>query len=115
MADKLDPEVERFINRRIRSPLDMDILIYFHRSSVMVESTREIARCLGRDVKEVTEALRRFESRGIVRNMAAGGVPLYAYSAGNNLRAVIERFIKLVTSPQGRAMVDAKLIANGKV
>lgn len=115
MADKLDPEVERFIDHRIRSSLDMDILIYFHRSSVMAESAREVARCLGRDVREATKALRRFESRGIVRNMATGGTPLYAYSAGNNLHAVIERFVKLVTSPQGRAMIDTKLIVNGKV
>ncbi len=115
MFNKLDLEIERFIDRRIHSPLDMDIIVYFHRNPVMVESAREIANRLGTDIKEVSKALHRFEARGIVRNMATRGTPLYAYSASNNLHSTIERFVKLVVSRQGRAIVDSKLIANGKV
>ncbi len=63
----------------------------------------------------MVRVLRRFESRGIVRSMATGGVPLYVYSASDNLHAVIERFVELVSSRQGREVVDNKLIANGKL
>ncbi len=116
MVDKLDPEVERFIEHRIHSPLDMDILVYFHKNPITVESAKGIARRLGKDnTKEVAKALRRFESRGIVRNMSAGGTPLYAYFAGDNLLPVIDRFVKLITSREGRAVVDSKLIASGKI
>ncbi len=115
MVDKLDPEIKRFIEHRIHSPLDMDILVYFHKNPITVESAKGIARCLGKDIKKVAKALRRFESRGIVRNMSAGGVPLYAYFAGDNLLPVIDRFVKLITSREGRAIVDSKLITDGKV
>lgn len=115
MFDKLDTEIERFINRRIHSPLDMDILIYFHRSPIMVEGPRRIAKRLGKDVKKVTKSLHRFESYGIFQNMATGGDPLYVYSASDKLHAVIERFVKLTSSHSGREMVDNKLITDGKI
>lgn len=115
MVDKLGPEIERFIEHRIHSPLDMDILVYFHKNPITVESAKEIARRLGKDAREVGKALRLFEARGIVRNMATAGAPLYAYSAGDNLLPIIDRFVKLITSREGRAIVDSKLIADGKV
>ncbi len=115
MIDKLSPEIEKFIDHRIHSPLDIDLIVYFHENPITVEGTREVAKRLRKDAKAVAKSLRRFECRGIIRNMATAGAPLYTYSVGDNLRSVIDQFVKLVISPQGRAIVDSKLIADGKL
>ncbi len=44
MVDKLDAEIERFINHRIHSSLDIDIIVYFCRGLIAVESPREITK-----------------------------------------------------------------------
>lgn len=115
MIGKLDPDIERFIDHRIHSPLDIDIIVYFHENPIAVESAKGVAKRLGKNVKEVAEALHRFESRGVVRNMATKGASLYTYSAGDNLSSVINRFVRLVTCRQGREIVDNKLIVDGKL
>ncbi|MCK4325624.1 hypothetical protein KAU86_04035 [bacterium] len=115
MPEDPDEEVERFIDQRIRSLLEMDLIVYFHNNPVVAESARQVASRLGKDVKEVTRALREFEVRGLVRNMATAGAPIYVYAAGDNLRPIINRFVLLVSSRKGRSLVYSKLVSRGRL
>ncbi len=115
MPEKLDEEVDSFIEHRIHSLLDMDIIVYFHNKAVGPETAKQVASRLGKDVKEVARTLREFEARGLVRNMATGGAPIYVYAAGDNLRPIIDRFVRLVSSREGRSLVYGELASKGKL
>ena len=115
MPENLDEEVKRFIDQRIRSLLEMDLIVYFHNNPVVAESAKQVASRLGKDVKEVARALHEFEARALVRNMATGGAPIYVYAAGDNLRPIINRFVRLVSSREGRSLVYSELASKGRL
>ncbi len=115
MPEKLDEEVDHFIEHRVHSLLDMDLIVYFHNKAVGPESAKQVASRLGKDVKEVARALHEFEAMALVRNMATAGAPIYIYAAGDNLRPVIDRFVRLVTSREGRSIVYSKLASKGRL
>ncbi len=115
MAENLDEEVKKFIDHRVHSLLEMDLIVYFHNNPVASESAKQVASRLGKDVKEVARTLREFEARGVVRNMATGGAPIYVYAAGDNLRPIINRFVRLVSSREGRSLVYGKLASKGRL
>ena len=115
MPDNLDEDVKKFIDRRIHSLHDMDIIVYFHDKAVGPESAKQVASRLGKNVKEVTRTLREFEVRGLIRNMATGGAPIYVYAAGDNLRPIINRFVRLVSSREGRSLVYGELASKGRL
>ncbi len=115
MPENLDEEVKKFIDQRIHSLLEIDLVIYFHNNPVAAESAKQVASRLGKDVKEVIRTLRQFEARGLIRNMATGGAPIYVYAAGDNLRPVINQFVRLVSSREGRSLVYGELASKGRL
>ncbi|MCD5391137.1 hypothetical protein LR007_04670 [candidate division NPL-UPA2 bacterium] len=115
MPENLNEEVKKFIGQRIRSLLEMDLIVYFHNNPVASESAKQVASRLGKDVKEVTRTLREFEARGVVRNMATAGASIYVYAAGDNLCPIINRFVRLVSSREGRSLVYSELASKGRL
>ena len=115
MPEKLDEEVNHFVEHRIHSLLDVDVIVYFHNNPVAAEGARQVASRLGKEVKEVAKALREFEVRGLVRNMATSGASIYIYAAGDNLRPIIDRFVQLISSREGRSLIYSKLASKGRL
>ncbi len=115
MSENLDEEVKKFVDHRVHSLLEMDLIVYFHNKAVGPETAKQVASRLGKDAKEVTRSLREFEARGLLRNMATGGAPIYVYAAGDNLRPIINQFVRLVSSREGRSLVYSKLASKGRL
>ena len=89
----VDPETLDFIQKYLTSYMKWEVLRYFSENPSAAETPRSFARRLGKDVRQITEALKSLARTGILSdgNGNGAGDGAYTLSAKDSERATLQR------------------------
>ncbi len=92
----VDSETLEFIQKYLTSYTKWEVLKHFAENPGMVETSKGFARRLGKDIRQVGEALKSLARTGIISNGRGGESGGYALSAEENEKALLMRIVETV-------------------
>ncbi len=87
----VDPEILEFIQKYLTSYTKWEVLKYYGENPTAVETPKGFARRLGKDVRQVAEALKSLARTGILGNGRDPENGPYALTADDTQRATLQR------------------------
>lgn len=92
----VDPEVLDFIQKYLTSYTKWEVLKQLAENPGKVETSKGFARRLGKDVRQIGEALKSLAKTGIVSNGRGGEAAGYTLTADEAQRTVLQRIVDTV-------------------
>lgn len=114
----MHPEVERFLREKVRSPLRLAILMYFHRNPYTMDYAEGTAMRLGLHPELVSQALEKLAEVGLlqkrVSHFTSERPPVYRYTRDFEARAAIAQIAQLLDEEPSRLHILALLHDTGE-
>ena len=100
--DNIDPDLLKLIQTQINTFVKWDLVRFFHDNPHAVETTSNIARLTGRDVRVVEPELADLAQHNILFVHVLAGMRVYSLSDDDEVRDLLARFIRACDSRQFR-------------
>jgi hypothetical protein len=93
MMDDIDPHLLDFLRDKVNSFVKWDLVRFFHDNPHAADTTENIARYTGRDVRTIADELDGLVKAGVLEQSEMSGVIIYALSSDSHMRELIRRFV----------------------
>src|SRR5512133_2703464 len=93
----VDAETLEFIQKYLTSDTTWELLKHFAENPGMVETSKGFARRLGKDIRQIGDALKSLSRTGIISNGRGGETGGYALAAEGNEKALLKRIVDTVS------------------
>ena len=116
----LDEAMEKFMHRFVNSFIKWELVNYFHDHPHTPCKTADLAKTLNRPLDPVKRELKDLQAEGLIRELKTGKKIEYTYDlAADNpqhrqLSDLLNQFIHLCRTREGRLRVIYKILKNGK-
>lgn len=91
-SKQVDPETLDFIQKYLTSYVKWEVLKYFSENPTASETPRAFARRLGKDVRQISEAMKSLARSGILSNgNGSGEGASYTLAGGDAERSTLQR------------------------
>lgn len=94
----VDTETLEFIQKYLTSYTKWEVLKYFSENPTASETPRAFARRLGKDVRQITEAMKSLARSGILRNGNGSGDGTYTLAGRESDRSTLQRIAETARS-----------------
>lgn len=92
----VDAETLEFIQKYLTSYTKWELLKHFAENPGMVETSKGFARRLGKDIRQIGDALKSLSRTGIISNGRGGESSGYALTADDGQKAMLMRIVDTV-------------------
>lgn len=101
MAD-MDPRLLEFLQAKVNSFVKWDLVRFFHDNPHTTDTAENIARYAGRSVEAIRAGLGELARDGVLEENRLGGMTVYSLASDNEVREVLEHFVKASDDRQFR-------------
>jgi hypothetical protein len=101
MAD-MDPHLLEFLREKVNSFAKWDLLRFFHDSPHTTDTAENIARYAGRSAETIRAELAELARDGVLEENQLGGMTVYSLAQDNEVREMLEQFVKASDDRQFR-------------
>jgi hypothetical protein len=101
MAD-MDPHLLEFLREKVNSFAKWDLLRFFHDSPHTTDTAENIARYAGRSAETIRAELAELARDGVLEENQLGGMTVYSLAQDNEIREMLEQFVKASDDRQFR-------------
>lgn len=96
------PKLIEFMERKLNSLVQWDLLQFFYRKPNMVNTAPKIASMIGRDLNKVERELKEMVAKGLLEAHEKSGVRVYRLSSEPETRRLVEQFVMACDNRQFR-------------
>ncbi len=98
----MDPRLLDFLKSRVNSFVKWDLVRFFHENPHTTDTAENVARYAGRDPAVIENDLKELADSGVLEHHTIGNMTVYALSEDQEMRELIEQFVRACDDRQFR-------------
>lgn len=107
----MDPEILEFLQTKVNSFVKWDLVRYFHDNPHAADTSENIARYIGRDIRIIEGELTALVKVGVLeRREPSTSVRVYSLISDKNVRELVSRFVRACNDRQFRVKAISHVI-----
>ncbi len=116
---KFDEEIEGFLQKHINSFVKWEIIRFFHANPQTNLTLNELSKIFNRPLKQLKPDIRELSEGGLIKQQKQGGTTFFSFNLSDadpqekKMKKIIDDFIALCQTRQGRLRVIYKMLKDG--
>lgn len=116
---KFDEEIEEFLRRHVNSFIKWEIIRFFHANPKTGFTLNELSKIFSRTLKQLRPNIRELSEGGLIKQQKQDGNTVFSFDLSDtdlkekNLKKLINDFVNLCQTRQGRLRVIYKMLKDG--
>ena len=102
LMDDMDPRLLDFLQTKVNSFIKWDLVRFFHDNPHAADTSENIARYIGRDVRTIEDELAGLVKAGVLQHKDVSRVRVYSLVKDQTMRELVSQFVAACNDRQFR-------------
>lgn len=112
LMEEIEPDLLEFINNKVNTFVKWDLIRFLYNNPNTADTAERLARYAGRSPDVIRAELEEMVREGLVDVRIIAGIPIYSLSQNEEMRKMIDKFLKACEDRQFRVKVVYHIMKN---